>query len=241
MRAQHGTDRWTRQPSRIANAQLVARAENLGGILQAAGTSDGLVRAKFGEWEERLGVLASDEVRFTRLRRGDDIGTDSALTCQRTLADSIPRLANVSLMGSSTSSQSTTLRTLRRALDDLDDLRAMRSRMIDEAKHAFAQDDIRPAVIREASKRLGATAARGEPKLEMAQFEDLFQVELVKFKRFRTAMGENGNRQEDLLDRIKVCLKLSPFRLGFSSLVSSLSECWMTADDQRHVPASPSN
>lgn len=69
-RAQYGTDRWTRQPSRLANAQLQARAENLAGILESAGKSDGLVRAKFGEWEDQIQVLGSDEVRpIFELRR----------------------------------------------------------------------------------------------------------------------------------------------------------------------------
>ena len=35
----------------------------MAGILEAAGKSDGLVRAKFGEWEDQIQVLGSDEVR----------------------------------------------------------------------------------------------------------------------------------------------------------------------------------
>lgn len=66
-RAQYGTNRWTRPPSNAANAELMSRAETLGGMLEAAGASDALVRAKFGEAEPRLILLGSDEVCFPSL------------------------------------------------------------------------------------------------------------------------------------------------------------------------------
>lgn len=62
-RSQYGTDRWTRQPSRSANSHLRERADNLGAIIAAAGKSDALVRAKFGEHELQIGILGSSEVR----------------------------------------------------------------------------------------------------------------------------------------------------------------------------------
>lgn len=63
LRTQHGTDRWTRPASHLANQELVHRAENLSGVMRAAGESDGLVRGKFAEWEDVFGVLSGDEVR----------------------------------------------------------------------------------------------------------------------------------------------------------------------------------
>lgn len=61
-RATYGTFRWTRPPSVEVSAPLVQRAEQLEAMLNAAAESDGLVRAKFGEWEEAIGVLDRGQV-----------------------------------------------------------------------------------------------------------------------------------------------------------------------------------
>lgn len=61
-RATYGTLRWTRPPSVEVSAPLVQRAEQLEAVLNAAAESDGLVRAKFGEWEEAIGVLDRGQV-----------------------------------------------------------------------------------------------------------------------------------------------------------------------------------
>lgn len=68
LRAQYGTDRWIRQPSRIAHSQLIARVEHFGTILQDAIQSDGVVRAKYGEWAELIDLLGGDEVRSFSLK-----------------------------------------------------------------------------------------------------------------------------------------------------------------------------
>lgn len=65
LRAQYGTDRWIRQPSRVAHSQLLARIEHFGTILQDAIQSDGVIRAKYGEWAEFIDLLGGDEVRIS--------------------------------------------------------------------------------------------------------------------------------------------------------------------------------
>lgn len=64
LRAQYGTERWIRQPSRIAHSQLLSRIEHFGTILHDAIQSDGVVRGKYGDWSEMIGLLGGDEVRF---------------------------------------------------------------------------------------------------------------------------------------------------------------------------------
>lgn len=122
------------------------------------------------------------------------------------LEDSIPRLADLSLQARSTpSAQSTSVRTLRRLLDDLTDLRTSRQRTIEDAKYAVSHDDIRPVILRKAEQELArASEQGGELKVEMSRFEEVFEREMNKFERFKEAIRENGNRQEDLLDQVKV-------------------------------------
>lgn len=105
-------------------------------------------------------------------------------------------------MGGATSLQSSTLRDLRRALDELEDLQSLRSRTVEDAKHAFSNDDVRPAIMNEAVSL--SSKGEGAAKLQVAEFEDVFERQLSKFKRFRTAIWESAGRQEDLLARIKV-------------------------------------
>ena len=61
-RAQYGTDRWTREPSSIANAQLRSRVEGFLATLETTSSTDVVVRKKFGEWEDAIGLLESDPV-----------------------------------------------------------------------------------------------------------------------------------------------------------------------------------
>ncbi|KAK4705321.1 programmed cell death 6-interacting protein, partial [Phenoliferia sp. Uapishka_3] len=174
-RAQYGTDRWTRPASAVANAHLSSRAESLSATLSAAGSSDAVVRAKFGEWENDIYLLGSDE---------------------KQLEASIPALAAPSL----TSKQSSTLTDLRNALQVLDELRASRRRIVKDAKYAVEQDDIRPDILRKSAQLHG----QGEGSGGLAQFEDLFDERLGGYRRFRERMSESESRQEDALDRIKV-------------------------------------
>lgn len=63
-RQMHGPSRWTRPASTEAAAPLLQRVEQFEAVLAAAGQSDGLVRAKYGEWESALAVLDRGQVRL---------------------------------------------------------------------------------------------------------------------------------------------------------------------------------
>lgn len=185
LRAKFGTDRWTRVLSQEAAAELRRRVDNLAGILNAARTSDGLVRAKFAQAEADLALLGGDD--------------DALAAAVPSLSASTSPFASV--QAGPASEQTKAIRTLTRALDELDDLRSIRNRIVAEARQAFDHDDIRPAVMNQA----GVLSAQSKnAKLSVAQFEDLFQARLEGLRRFEASLTENAVRQEDLLDRLKV-------------------------------------
>jgi programmed cell death 6-interacting protein len=103
-----------------------------------------------------------------------------------------------------TTIQSSTLRSLRRTLDELEDLRTMRNRTIIDARKAIAEDDARPAIMREANVLAGRKSSEGAFKLTLAEFEEVMERELEKFRVFKVAVAESAGRQADVLDRIKV-------------------------------------
>lgn len=62
-RQRYGPSRWTRPTSAEAAGPLLQRVEQFEAVLAAASQSDGLVRAKYGEWESALAVLERGQVR----------------------------------------------------------------------------------------------------------------------------------------------------------------------------------
>ncbi|BGP58258.1 hypothetical protein JCM8202_000980 [Rhodotorula sphaerocarpa] len=188
-RATYGTLRWTRPPSVEVSAPLVQRAEQLEAVLNAAAESDGLVRAKFGEWEEAIGVL--------------DRG-------QSALEAAIPDSAAGS---SSSSSRSPELqratRDLRASLEDLTELRTDRDRLVAAARARSEQASIRPRLEAGAAgvggRRQDAGEVDGEGgEAEVAVLEEMLTEELEKLGGpFERELKQNRARQEDLLDQIK--------------------------------------
>lgn len=67
LRAKHGTDRWTREPSKTAGAGLWAHVDEYNGILKSAENSDRVVKNKMEENEELLRLLGEggDSVSFS--------------------------------------------------------------------------------------------------------------------------------------------------------------------------------
>lgn len=61
-RSKHGTDRWAREPSRVAGAKLQAQVVEYAGILKSADNSDKVVRAKLKDCEKMLRLLGGDTV-----------------------------------------------------------------------------------------------------------------------------------------------------------------------------------
>jgi programmed cell death 6-interacting protein len=62
MRAAYSVDVWTRPASHEANQELTDQTRRYRDVLDKAAESDRLVRDKWEEWAERIGVLCWDEV-----------------------------------------------------------------------------------------------------------------------------------------------------------------------------------
>ncbi|POY75432.1 hypothetical protein BMF94_1502 [Rhodotorula taiwanensis] len=181
-RQTYGTRSWTRDPSAEVSAPLAQRADQLEAVLNAAGESDGLVRAKFGEWEETISVL--------------DQG-------QAALEDAIPN----SSTGSTSTARSPELqkasRQLRASLENLADLCSERDKLIHAARTRLEQASIRTRLERD-SQRRERTLHEADEGNDLAALEDLLTDELAKVGApFEQDLQRSRARQEDLLDQIK--------------------------------------
>lgn len=101
---------------------------------------------------------------------------------------------------SSPTSLPTSVRPLRASLEDLDDRIALRAKLVSEARQIADADDIRPQVLQEASRL--AHGGSGDVKPEW--FEDIFGKGMEKYERVQRDMGDEAQRQETLLERIRV-------------------------------------
>jgi programmed cell death 6-interacting protein len=99
------------------------------------------------------------------------------------LNDHIPSTTTSS---STYSSLPPSVRPLRSSLEELDDNIAHRSRIISECKQIASSDDVRPEVLKEASRL--AHGGTGD----------------VKTERLKVEMEEEGVKQDELLEKIRV-------------------------------------
>jgi programmed cell death 6-interacting protein len=82
----------------------------------------------------------------------------------------------------------------------LDDNISHRSRIISELRQIASNDDIRPEVLKEATKL--AHGGTGDVKTEW--FEEIFGRGMEKYERLRGEMEEEGRKQDELLEKIRV-------------------------------------
>lgn len=163
----------TRQPSYVANQPLVQMAEQYEATIKQAGGSDATVRAKWEEWARLVGILAAGEME---------------------MEDYVPGTTSPS------GSLPPSVRPLRASLEELDDHIAHRARLVREARQIAAADDIRPEVLKEATKL--AHGGSGDVKTEW--FEDLFERGLEKYVEVKREMDEEVAKQDELLEQIRV-------------------------------------
>ncbi|ODN73147.1 pH-response regulator protein palA/RIM20 [Cryptococcus amylolentus CBS 6039] len=162
----------TRMPSHVANQQLIGMAAQYEATIKQAAGSDATVRTKWEEWARLIGLLAG----------GED-----------TINDYVPST------GAASGSLPPSVRPLRASLEQLDDQIAHRARIINEAKHISAADDIRPQVLQEATRL--AHGGTGDVKTEW--FEDIFHKALDKYEGLRREIDEEAEKQDELLNRIR--------------------------------------
>lgn len=168
----------SRPPSHVANQQLIHAAAQYENTIKQAAASDAIVRAKWDEWASRIQILAD--------------GQDA-------LEDHIPS-STASSSGSGFSSLPAPVRPLRASLEELDDRIASRAALVHEAKHIAQSDDIRPEVLKEATRL--AHGGSGDVKTEW--FEDLFGKAMEKYDKLKDEMAGEDRTQEQLLERIRV-------------------------------------
>ncbi|GAA5871620.1 hypothetical protein JCM3774_006313 [Rhodotorula dairenensis] len=194
-RQTYGMSRWTRPASADAASPLLQRVEQFEAVLAAAGQSDELVRAKYGEWESALAVLDRGQ---TALR--------NAIPC--TAADASPT-------GSSRSTETRKIaRQLRTALETLSLQREERERIVRAAQTRVEQASIRRRLEREWAQQqqqqqqqaggtdpaagAGATAGSAQTRVEQILEEELGNLRAP----WEQELGTSKARQEDLLDQI---------------------------------------
>ena len=175
----------SRQPSHLANRQSIDMAQQYENTLKQAGASDATVRAKWEEWAQRIQILAD----------GEDA-----------LNDYIPS-TTASSSASGYSSLPPSVRPLRASLEEIDDRMVSRAALVHEAKQIAQADDVRPEVLKEATRL--AHGGSGDVKTEW--FEDLFGKALEKYDKLRDEMAGEVRTQEQLLEKIRVSASL----LGF--------------------------
>jgi hypothetical protein len=124
------------------------------------------------------------------------INIQTKLNRQDYLNDHIPSTTS----SSTYSSLPPSVRPLRSSLEELDDNISHRSRIISELRQIASNDDIRPEVLKEATKL--AHGGTGDVKTEW--FEEIFGRGMEKYERLRGEMEEEGRKQDELLEKIRV-------------------------------------
>ena len=132
------------------------------------------------------------------------------LIWQDALSDHIPSTTS----SSGFSSLPPSVRPLRGSLEELDDRIAHRARIITDCRQIAAGDDIRPEVLKEATRL--AHGGTGDVKTEW--FEGIFEKGLEKYEKLKEEMMEEVRKQNGLLEEIRV--STHPDLLPHSSTLS---------------------
>ena len=89
-------------------------------------------------------------------------------------------------------------RALRVLLEQLDDLQRVRRDQVSRAQRLAAADDITPQIMK------AAAAFEQWVEVQPVMLEEVLEEELVKFEKFRSEIEKGEQRQEQLLNSIKV-------------------------------------
>ncbi|KAF8544034.1 BRO1-like domain-containing protein [Trichophaea hybrida] len=175
-RSKHGTDRWNREPSRVAAAKLMDQVTEYDGYLKSAENSDKLVREKFAEFE---GVI--------RLLGGH----------LHELEDYIPNSSRAKL----TPKMDREVGKLRQCINEATRLESRRQRKIETLRQKAKADDINTYILAEAGRLERANPLR---KVETTDFEPLFISRLDShYSADKQILSQETQEQEELVARLK--------------------------------------
>lgn len=169
---------WKRPESHLLTQQLAAQGQKHRQTLTSAQKADLIVRNKLDTWANIIDVLT-----LTREELEDSIPTDDAPSSpdhpQQRQEDSLTRI--------------------KRLVEDMNQHIRVRKDVIDRAKKASNADDISPALLKKAAE---LTAKSPIVKIEAAQFEDLFVVELRKYDQFIMTVDQEDEQQSVILRQL---------------------------------------
>lgn len=89
-------------------------------------------------------------------------------------------------------------RQLRSVLESLDHLLRERAQVVLKAKSRAEAEDITPRILK------AAAAIERWVEVQPAMFDDVLDEEMAKYERYRDELDENDQKQEVLLESIKV-------------------------------------
>ena len=145
--------------------------------MTSAQKADLIVRNKLDTWANIIDVLT-----LTREELEDSIPSDDTPT------NDFP-----------TQRQEDSLVRIKRLVEDMNQHMRIRKELIDQAKKASNADDISPALLKKAAE---LTAKSPIVKIEAAQFEDLFVVELRKYDHFIMTVDQEDEQQNTILRQL---------------------------------------
>ncbi|KAJ3557381.1 hypothetical protein NM688_g1507 [Phlebia brevispora] len=167
-----------RAASQEANKELTTKAEKYRSILQQAGASDQVVRAKWDEWEQNITEL-----------------TWSNEDLEAAVPSTTVSMASRIDAGDKNSTQSHA-RQLRVLLESLGGIQRERAQSVARVKWLAESEDITPRVLK------AATAIERWVEVQPSMFEDLLDEALEKYTKFREDLEAGEQRQEVLLESI---------------------------------------
>ncbi|CAG8955566.1 hypothetical protein HYFRA_00009520 [Hymenoscyphus fraxineus] len=175
LRLKYGTDRWTRDDSRTAAAKLYAKADEIGGYLKGAASSDASVLQKFRKCEDMLRILSGSDRDI-----GNFVPSSRRVAIPPQLEGDVSRL--------------------RSSLNEVSRLESRRRRKIEALREKAKKDDINTSILAEAAR-----LEREYPSQSIAavHFEDFFDQRLTKYDVDSQALQSDSEEQDLLLQALE--------------------------------------
>lgn len=169
---------WKRPESHVLTQQLAAQGQKHRQTLTSAQKADLIVRNKLDTWANIIDVLTLTREELEDSIPVDDTPTNPDYPQQR---------------------QEDSLVKIKRLVEDMNQHIRLRKELIDQARKASNADDISPALLKKAAE---LTAKSPIVKIEAAQFEDLFVVELRKYDQFIMTVDQEDEQQSTILRQL---------------------------------------
>lgn len=169
---------WKRPESHILTQQLAAQGQKHRQTLTSAQKADLIVRNKLDTWANIIDVLTLPREELEASIPSDDSVSSSDHNPQR---------------------QEDSLVRIKRLVDDMNQHIRLRRDLIDQARKTSNADDISPALLKKAAE---LTAKSPIVKIEAAQFEELFVVELRKYDHIIMVVDQEDEQQNTILRQL---------------------------------------